>query len=474
MSRRLDELFSPLGKEAPRIEIHGIAWDSRRVKPGDLFFALPGTKHDGHEFIPQAVEKGAAAVAGERPLQSLRVPYIQVEDSREAMARVAAAFFGYPTRKLTAIGVTGTDGKTTVVHILGQLLPECEILTTIRVEREGLSCVTTPEAPEIQRLAAEAVSRGRRFFVLEASSIGLAQKRLLGTEFRCAIFTNLSRDHLDFHKTLEAYLTAKLALFEMLPEEGIAVVNAESPYAERILSHTVARSISYGIATGDVKAEAIEERAWNLRFELITPEGRANVSLPFPGLFNLENALAAAAQAWALGFPLRRIAERLAGASLPAGRLERLRSRRGAWVVVDYAHTPRALEAVLQLLRPRARSLFVVFGAPGESDTGKRPLMGKTVGIYADLAIVTTDNPKTEDPAVIAAQIARGLEEVRAAYEIKLERKEAIRRALELAGPGDIVLVAGKGHERYQLIGTHKFPHSDVEQLLFLGCRAES
>ncbi len=474
MATTLDALLRELGLDAPRVKIRGLSWDSRMVSAGDLFFALRGRRLDGHEFIPQAIEKGAAAVVGEREISHLPVPYIQVPDVRAAMGKIAAAFFGHPTRKLTTIGVTGTDGKTTVAHLLGQILPRCEALTTIRVEREGLSCVTTPEAPEIQRLAAEALARGKRYFVLEASSIGLVQRRLVGTEFRIGVFTNLSRDHLDFHGTMEAYLDAKLLLFESLPSDGYAVVNGRSPHADKFFSTTAARPIVYGIEDGEVWADDIEEGEWKTEFTLVTPGGKVRAMVPYPGRFNLENALAAAAAAWAVGLSPRKIAARLAGSSLPEGRLQRLRTPNGAWAVVDYAHTPQALEAVLKLLRPRAKRLFVVFGAPGEADKGKRPLMGKAAGEYADFAIVTSDNPKGEDPACIAAEIVRELEASRVVYEIELDRARAIRRAVELAGPGDIVLVAGKGHERYQHIGTRAIPHSDICCLEKLGCETLS
>ena len=454
---------------APRLLVTGIAWDSRRVKPGDLFFALPGTRRDGHEFIPEAIARGAMAVIGERELPGLPVPYIRVPDARDAMGRIAAAFYGHPTRKLVTIGITGTDGKTSVAHLAGQLLPRSEALTTVRVEREGLSCITTPEAPEIQRVAAEAVAVGKRHFVLEASSIGLARKRLVGTEPRVGVLTNISRDHLDFHGSLERYVEAKLTLFRTLPPDGWAVVNTGTPYAERFLAGTEAHPLTYGVAEGDVHAEGITELEWATEFTLVTPWGRARTRVPFPGRYNLENALAAAAVAVALGLPLWEIAHGLPRAVLPPGRLVPFLIRSGGLAVVDYAHTPRALEAVLATLRPRARKLIVVFGAPGESDPGKRPLMGKTVGEYADFAIVTSDNPKGEDPAEIAAAVARGLEEARARYEIELDRRAAIRRALEHIGPGDTILVAGKGHERYQLVGERKIPHSDVDFLLSLG-----
>ncbi|NOX44808.1 MAG: hypothetical protein GXO72_03600, partial [Caldiserica bacterium] len=306
---------------APRLFVTGIAWDSRWVRPGDLFFAIPGMRRDGHDFIPEAVARGAVAVIGEREPPELPVPYIRVPDAREAMGRISAAFYGHPTRRLVTIGVTGTDGKTSVAYLTGQLLPRSETLTTVRVEREGLSCVTTPEAPEVQRVAAEAIAAGKRHFILEASSIGLARKRLVGTELRVGVLTNISRDHLDFHGTLERYLEAKLTLFRALPPEGWAVVNAASPYAERFLTVTEAHPLTYGVEEGDVHAEGITEREWATEFTLVTPEGRARTRVPFPGRYNLENALAAAAVAVAMGLPLWEIAHGLPRAVLPPGRL---------------------------------------------------------------------------------------------------------------------------------------------------------
>lgn len=466
---RLDELFPDETQPAPNTEVQGLAWDSRQVRPGDLFFALPGQKYDGHEFIPQAVSRGAVAVVGERDLTEVPVPYVRVGDARAALAQAAASFYGHPTRKLTTIGVTGTNGKTTVVHLLGRLLPKCEPLTTVRVEEEGLSCITTPEAPDLQRLAAQAIARGQKCFALEASSIGLAQRRVEGVRLAGAVFTGLSRDHLDFHRTMERYLQAKLRLFGLLPPDGFGVVNAADPHAEAFLAATPGEGLTYGIGRGDVRAEGVEELHWGSECTLVLPEGEVRLRLPFPGKFNLENALAAAAVAYLLGLPPQEIAARLQGAALPPGRLDRFKADTGAEVIVDYAHTPDALRRVLSLLRPRARRLITVFGAAGESDTGKRPLMGEVVGRMADFAIITTDNPKGEDPRAIAAAIAHGLEAVRGRYEIQLDRKCAIRLALTRAGEGDIVLIAGKGHERFQWTPRGPEPYSDREFLLKSG-----
>jgi len=461
--------FAIQSEASRNIEVSGLAWDSRKVQPGDLFFALPGSKFDGHAFIPEAAKRGAVAVIGEKALANLTVPYIRVKNARATLAQAAAAFYGHPTQQLKTIGVTGTNGKTTVVHLLGQLLPECETLTTVRVEEEGLSCVTTPEAPDLQQIAALALHKGKRYFAFEASSIGLAQHRVDGVHLACAVFTGLARDYLDFHGTLEGYLSAKLRLFRMLPRGAWGVVNAEDPHADRFLSACRGRPLLYGIDRGDVRAEKARLSGPETKFVLVTPGGKAQVRLPFPGRHNLLNALAAAAVAHAFGLPPAEIAECLSKASLPPGRFQRLRARNGAQVIVDYAHSPDALRAMLETLRPKAHRLIVVFGAAGDSDKGKRPLMGKVAGELADLAVITADNPRSEDPAKIAAEIATGVRAARGHYVVRLDRRQAIEFALEAAGPRDTVLIAGKGHERVQITKEGPVPHSDLEILVSEG-----
>ena len=450
----------------PEVEVAGLAWDSRRVRPGDLFFALPGEKHDGHKFIPEAVDRGAVAAVGEKLLPPLSVPYIVVPDARAALAHAAAEFYGHPTRDLRTIGVTGTNGKTTAVHLLGQILPGCETLTTIRVEREGLSCVTTPEAPDLQRIAAQARAAGKRAFAFEASSIGLAQRRVVGVHLAAAVFTGLGRDHLDFHGTMSAYLGAKLRLFRMLPESGVGVVNAEDRHAGQFLAACRGEKVRYGLERGDVRTRNLRLDPTEARFILEVPDGAEEVRLPFPGRHNVANALAAAAAAWALGERVSDIAARLGEASLPVGRFVRFRLHTGATAVVDYAHNPEALAEILASLRPGARRLLVVFGASGEADRGKRPLMGGIVGRLADLAVITTDNPKGEDPRAIAEAVARGVRAMGGRYVVELDRAQAVRFALDTAGPGDVVLLAGKGHERYQLTAGGAVPCSDLELVL--------
>ncbi|HEU68257.1 MAG TPA: UDP-N-acetylmuramoyl-L-alanyl-D-glutamate--2,6-diaminopimelate ligase, partial [Candidatus Acetothermia bacterium] len=361
---------------AGKVEVRGLAWDSRRVKPGDLFFALAGRRADGHAFIGEALARGARAVVGERRWAEAQFPYIRVPDARAALAHAAAAFYRHPTEKLRTIAVTGTNGKTTVVHLLGQVLPACATLTTVRVERESLSCVTTPEAPDLQRLAAQAVAEGKEAFAFEASSIGLAQRRVVGTHLAAAVFTGLGRDHLDFHCTTDAYLDAKLRLFRMLPPNGVGIVNAEDRFGGRFLATGHGKRVRYGIDRGDIRARGLHLDADGAEFVVEAPDGAEHVRLPFPGRPNVANALAVVATAWALGVPLPEIAARLTTAALPPGRWTRFSLPSGATAVVDYAHNPQALLEILSALRPHARRLLVVFGASGEADRGKRPLMG--------------------------------------------------------------------------------------------------
>ena len=448
------------------VEVHGLAWDSRRVVPGDLFFALVGERTDGHKLIADAVARGARAVVGEHALADVGVPYVRVPDARAALGHAASAFYGHPTRDLRTIGVTGTNGKTTVVHLLGQILPACETVTTVRVEREGLSCVTTPEAPDLQRLAAQARAAGKRAFAFEASSIGLAQRRAAGVHLMAAVFTGLGRDHLDFHRTMEAYLDAKLLLFRMLPQDGVGVVNVEDRHASRFLAACRGRCVGYGLDRGDVRAHGLRLTATSAEFVVKTPEGAERIRLPFAGRHNVANALAVVATAWSLGESLPDIAARLATAALPPGRFVRFELGSGATAVVDYAHNPQALAGILSSVRPHARRLFVVFGASGEADQGKRPLMGGIVGLLADLAVITTDNPKGEDPGAIAEAVARGVRAVGGEYRIELDRSQAIRWALDTAGAGDVVVLAGKGHERYQITAQGAVPHSDLDFVL--------
>jgi len=472
--RSLGALAEELGTRLPEgadagHEVRGLAWDSRCVRPGEVFFALPGRREDGHAFIAEAVSRGATAVVCEHPPADLGVPVLCVADGRAALARAAALFYDYPSRKLRAVGVTGTDGKSTVVHLLRQLLPACEALTTVDMADMGTTCVTTPEAPDLQRIAAEAVERGASAFAFEASSIGLDQRRVDGMELAAAVFTGLGRDHLDYHGSLEKYLAAKLKLFGMLGPGGKAVLGAGEPHRSAVRDVCDSEPITFGVGVGDVRAENVKLRRWGGVFSLVTPGGRHEVSLPVPGEHNLRNALAAAACSWALGEPIDDTAARLGRVSLPPGRWTRIRHPRGAEAVVDYAHTPEALGVMLSALRPHARRLIAVFGANGEADPGKRPLMGRVAARWADLVLLTADNPKSEDPHRIARQIAAGFPDGAGQWETHVDRRTAVRRAWELADLGDIILVAGKGHERLQWTADGPQPYSDLDVLCSLG-----
>ncbi len=446
------------------LEVSGLAWDSRRVNPGDLFFAWAGTQADGHAYLAEVAQRGAVAAVGEKVLNA-PLPYLRVCDARRALAQAAAAFYGHPTRDLSTVAVTGTNGKTTVVHLLGQLLAACETITTVRVESDGLSCVTTPEAPDLHRIAARARAEGKKAFAFEASSIGLAQRRVDGVHLRAGVFLGLGRDHLDFHGTMENYRAAKLRLFELLNPESVGVVHAEDPHAPVFMKTGLGKRLTFGIRQGDVRAERLKLFPDAAQFLLLTPGGQAPVCVPFPGEHNVRNALAAAAVAWSLGQPVEAIAERLGRAELPPGRFQKLLARNGAWVVIDYAHNPQALESILCALRPQARRLLVVFGANGQADEGKRPWMGQVVGRWADLAVLTSDNPKREDPQRIAAAVAEGIRAVGGQYLLELDRARAVERAMSEARPGDVVLLAGKGHERHQLTAHGPLPYNELDVL---------
>jgi len=368
---------------------------------------------------------------------------------------------GIPQKSFLPSASPAPTAKPPVVHLIGQLLPQCETLTTVRVEEEGLSCVTTPEAPDLQRLAAQALSQGKKFFAFEASSIGLAQHRVDGSQLSAAVFTSFSRDHLDFHGTMEAYLSAKLRLFDFLIPGGLAVVNVRLP-APVFSAAQKGRVLTYGLGRGDLRARDIESDLYGTRFLLEGRFGRERAFLPLPGVHNVENALAALAVGLGLGFPIGELLERLSEAAPPPGRFARWETPWGATVVVDFAHNPEALRIMLLALRPQARRLIVVFGCPGEADCGKRRIMGAIAGKLADLVVITSDNPKSEDPRAIAAEIARGAAEVGGTWTVILDRAEAIAWALEEAKRGDCVLIAGKGHERYQIFAQRREPFSDL------------
>ena len=455
-------------------EITGLTADSRKVERGMLYCAVHGSARDGHEFVAAARERGAAAALVERE-QGVDVPQILVRDGRRAAAVAAEAWYDRPAAKLDLVAVTGTNGKTTSVtllrHVLSALEPTGSIGTLGAFDPTGepvpseAGNLTTPGPIDLQATLAALVARGARGATMEVSSHSLDQGRVEGLVFRAAVFTNLTRDHLDYHKTLEDYFRAKAKLVQYLAPDGLEVVNADDPAWLRLRREH--RRVTFGERGGDVTAARVTLDAAGARFELVTPMGRAEVRLPLLGRFNVVNALGVAACAWGLGVPVETIAERLTRAPQVPGRMERI-AERPCTVLRDYAHTPDALERALETLRPLTKArLIVVFGAGGDRDRGKRAPMGTVAVRLADIAIVTSDNPRTEDPEKILDDVEVGMR-AKPHYR-EVDRRRAIARALELARPGDTILLAGKGHETYQVIGTEKQPFDERAIVRALG-----
>jgi UDP-N-acetylmuramoyl-L-alanyl-D-glutamate--2,6-diaminopimelate ligase len=448
----LDELFSELEVEAvvgdPTVDVTAVTYDSRAVVPGALFCCLPGQVRDGHDFAPAAVAAGASALLVERPLD-LGVTQVRVADARRAMAFAAAAFHGHPSRSLAVVGVTGTNGKTTVTALLHAALEAAGRPTGVIGTLTGAR--TTPEAPELQARLAEFRDRGDVAVAMEVSSHALALDRTEGTRFDVAVFTNLSRDHLDFHASMEDYFAAKARLFE--PERSAAaVVNADDPHG-RLLSDAAR------IPTRTYSLDDVTDLRVGVTSSTGTWRGH-RLHVPFGGAYNVGNALAAATTAVELGVDVATALDGIAAAPPVPGRFEVVSE--DPMVVVDYAHTPDGLEQLLRSVRAGAAGgrLLVVFGAGGDRDREKRPAMGEAVSRLADVAVVTSDNPRSEHPGAIVDAVAAGAagpaELVR-----EVDRRAAIALALRQAGPGDVVVVAGRGHEPQQDVGGQLVPFDD-------------
>ena len=459
-------------------EITGLTADSRKVEPGMLYCAVRGAVEDGHQFLPEARRRGAAAALVERE-QAVDLLQVLVRDGRRGAAVAAETWYGKPGAKLDLIGVTGTNGKTTSVtlarHVLSALEPMGSIGTIGAFDPAGervpseAGNLTTPGPIDLQATLAALVRRGARGAALEVSSHSLDQGRVDGLVFRAAVFTNLTRDHLDYHKTFEDYFRAKATLVRHLAPEGLEVVNADDPAWQRLRREH--RRVTFGEEGGaDVTARGVTLDALGSRFQLVTPTGEASVRLPLLGRFNVSNALGVAACAWGLEVDLQTIADRLSQAPQVPGRMERIATQPCA-VLRDYAHTPDALERALETIREVTSSkgrVIVVFGAGGDRDRGKRAPMGEIAVRLADIAIATSDNPRTEDPERILDDVEAGMSAGRPHYRIA-DRRAAIAQALELARPGDTILLAGKGHETYQVIGTTKEPFDEREVVRSLG-----
>jgi UDP-N-acetylmuramoyl-L-alanyl-D-glutamate--2,6-diaminopimelate ligase len=459
----------------PNAELTGVSEDSRQVRPGNLFIARPGTKADGSQFIADAASRGAVAVVTQTKQPNSPLPQIVVGSANATASVLGNLYYGTPSAKLRVLGVTGTNGKTTttylVRHILGTVKARCGLIGTVEIDdgrTRAEASMTTPAATEIAQLLGSMRDKGCRACAMEVSSHALDQGRVAGVQFAGAAFTNLTGDHLDYHKTMDSYAAAKAALFSSLSETAVAVVNAEDKWSGRIVEDCPGRVIRFGLGkTADYRARDIAVTSNGSNFVLHTPDGRAEVKMQLIGRHNIENALAAAALAGEVfGLSVHQIASGLRDAIGAPGRLQAVRLGQPFAVLVDYAHTDDALQNVLSALRPLTRGkLRVLFGCGGDRDRTKRPRMARTAEKLADALYITSDNPRTEEPQAILAEVVAGLSaSARAHAVVEIDRRSAIHRILGDAEPGDVVLLAGKGHEDYQIIGLEKRHFDDVEE----------
>ncbi len=480
----------PLRRATAALEISGIASDSRQVRPGDLFVAIRGMDADGHSFIGDAVRRGAVAVIGEEPESTAlalgaSVPYFRVPNSREALAWLAAAWHGYPGRKLRVIGVTGTDGKTTTVRLIAEILRSAGHrvgwIHTVSAcigghEVETGLHTTTPDALEVQRYLARMVEEGIAYAVIEATSHGLAQQRVTGCEFDVAVVTNITHEHLDYHRTYDQYRAAKGQLFEQVGTsyrkpgvDKVCVLNADDSSYDFLERFCTKHSYSYGIDhPSDVEGFDIHATSSGLAFKIATPAGAFAVESPLVGLFNAYNILAAVTATMSQSVGFEAMQRTISAVNGVTGRMERIELGQDFTVIVDFAHTPNALDKALQTVRMLTQGkVIAVFGCAGLRDRGKRPRMGEIAGRLADYIFLTAEDPRTEDVHDIIQEIAAGCEQAGCCEGVDFwrvpDRGEAIAAAIDKAQPGDLVIVTGKGHERSMCFGNTEHPWSDHE-----------
>jgi UDP-N-acetylmuramoyl-L-alanyl-D-glutamate--2,6-diaminopimelate ligase len=453
------------------ISVTDVVHDSREVTPGSLFLALKGAHVDGHDYLEQAFEKGAvAAIVQETRGMEQKGTLLVVEDTDKAMAEIAQAFFGYPARKLRMIGVVGTNGKTTSTYMIKAILESAGrsvgLIGTIKnmIGSEELPAVnTTPNALQLQRLLAKMVNSGVQDVVMEVSSHAIALERIKGIPYELGLFTNITQDHLDFHKTFEAYRQVKASFFHELPLSATAVINQDDPNASFFITGTHAKILTYGLhATAQIYPENVHFELTGIRFTAKTPAGDIPVNIRMTGQFNLFNALGAIGAGLALGADIRTIGRALAEVTVH-GRFELVPGSKDFGIVVDYAHTPDGLENVLKAAKNlNPQRLIVIFGCGGDRDRTKRPIMGEIASRYADYAIITSDNPRTESPEGIIDEIEKGIRQG-SSYEKVTDRREAIRRGIAMAKSGDFLVIAGKGHETYQIFADRTIHFDDME-----------
>jgi UDP-N-acetylmuramoyl-L-alanyl-D-glutamate--2,6-diaminopimelate ligase len=478
--KSLNELLSPLQPTeingSTKVSVLRICCDSRQVEKGSLFFALQGEKLDGNRFVQEAVHRGAVAVVSDA--DDLKVPHeisvLRVKDARRSMARAAAAFYGHPTRTVQLVGITGTNGKTTTSYVLHSIFRARQetagLIGTIECligDRSIPSQNTTPESIHLQGFLAELRDQGCHRAVMEVSSHALEMHRVDGCHFKVAVFTNLTRDHLDFHQTMDRYFDAKRKLFFGVeaPAPEWAVLNVDDDRGVRLSAEVPSKKITYGLHPGaDVYASGVESSFEGLKFTARTPRGPIPVESTLAGTPNVYNILAALASSIAMEIDMDEIREGIRNLRSVPGRFERVDCGQPFAVVVDYAHTDDALKNVLTTARALTKHrVITVFGCGGDRDRSKRPLMGEVAGRLSDFTILTSDNPRSEDPLRIIADAVVGLQRATDRYAVEPDRGNAIRRALEGARAGDIVLLTGKGHETYQILADHTLPFDDRE-----------
>jgi len=449
-------------------EINSVADDSRKVKEGALFIAITGDKFDGHDFIPEVIKKGANVVIGEKSVQlEKNKTYIRVKNSRKALAVSSAWYYGFPACKLKLVGVTGTSGKTTTTYLIRAMLKEIGItsgvigtIANIINDNKLPASYTTPGALELNQLFSQMLEEKVEYVVMEVSSHSLKLHRVEGLQFEVGVFTNLSRDHLDFHKSFEDYFASKQKLFQ---QSKRAVINVDDKSGQRLLENISIPSLTFGIENpADLMAQNIRQTGEGVFYDLVYKNVKYPVIYRVPGLFSVYNSLASLAAGISLGMPVESLIEALKKVEGIPGRFELVKNDRDIIVIVDYAHKPDGLKNVLLTIRGFCKGrIITVFGCGGDRDRGKRPIMGKISTELSDYTIITSDNPRSEDPEAIIKEIERGV--VGNNYITITDRREAIRTALMMAKKGDVVLIAGKGHETYQIIGDKKIHFDDRE-----------
>lgn len=472
--QRLSELLAGLPASGPAglaTAVSGIAYNSATVVPGDAFFCISGFAHDGHDFASEAVARGAVCVVALRELPGLVSPVVIVDDTRAALALASARMFGDPSKRLQVVGITGTNGKTTTAYLLDAILRAdgrtTGLVGTIETrigEQKLPSSRTTPESRDLQELLAKMAADGVDSVSMEVSSHAIDLHRVDSVGFAVAAFTNLSQDHLDYHATLEEYFSVKARLMQCVPTE-CRVVNVDDEYGRR-LADQVGATWTVGLSDGAaVRADQIALAVTSSSFRLTAPSGTVRIELPLAGEFNVYNALVAAGCALALGIGLAVVARGLSDAPQVPGRLERIDTgARGFTVLVDYAHTPDGLAKALTAVRNvTSGRVITVFGCGGDRDPDKRPLMGRVAGELSDVVVLTSDNPRTEDPVGIILQVGDGLSHTSSEHHTLIDRRGAIAFAVRLAAPGDVVLIAGKGHEDYQIFSDRTVHFDDRE-----------